>query len=173
MLKKYDMSATVFLTIGRNEGEDITGRLPSFLGRTMLSWDEIKEMQCYGIEMGAHTLSHPDLTRLPPDLLEKELSDAGNRIEAAINAPVRSFAYPYGRYNRHVREAVMSHFSCACTDRLGYMSLKSDPYALERIDAFYLRTHALCRLLTSRFFPWYIFLRKVPRNLRRAIQNRK
>ena len=170
LLTKYGMSATVFLTFGEGEGDHANGRLPSFHGRTMLGWAEIREMHRYGIEFGAHTLSHPDLTRLPADRLEQELSASKRQIEDALHAPVRSFAYPFGLYNPQVREAASRYFSCACTDRLGYMSLKSDPYCLERIDTYYFRTPALCRLLTSHLFPWYIVLRKIPRNLRRAIR---
>ncbi|MCJ7772234.1 MAG: polysaccharide deacetylase family protein, partial [Desulfobacterales bacterium] len=74
ILQRYGMSATVFLTVG--EGGDTarpTGRLPSLDGCSMLSWDEIHEMQRCGIEFSAHTCTHPDLTLIPPHLVKKEV----------------------------------------------------------------------------------------------------
>ena len=100
------MSATVFLTVGELNTVRITGCLPSFNGRSMLNWNEIREMQRWGIEFGAHTCTHPDLTLIPPHLVKKEVCDSKAIIEDFLGAPVSCFAYPYGRYNNQVRNIV-------------------------------------------------------------------
>ena len=172
VLQRYGMSATVFLTVGDTGTTTPGDRLPSLEGRSMLSWDEIREMQSQGIEFGAHTLTHPDLTRLPPDRVEAEVCNSKALIEDALSAPVACFAYPYGRFDQRSREIVSQHFSCACSDKLGLIRAGSDCYALERVDAYYLRTDRLFGLMMTTVFPWYVQARGIPRRIRRAFQLR-
>ncbi len=172
VLQRYAMSATVFLTVGAGEVLESGERLPRFEGRPMLSWPEIREMQQAGIDFGAHTLTHPDLTRLPAEQVAIEMSASKARIENEIRAPVTSFAYPFGRFDAESRRLAQQYFSCACADTLGLLSKRSDPYALERVDAYYLRTSRLFALITSDLFPWYVRARNVPRRGRRVVWDR-
>jgi len=166
VLKRYGMTATVFLTTGTRK----TKRLPPMEGRPMLSWGEIKEMHRSGIAFGAHTLTHPDLTRLPADRIEAEIVGSQSAIEDALSSAVETFAYPYGRYDHRSREVVSRHFLCACSDRLGLYRSNSDLYAMERVDAYYLRSERLFHAMLSRWFPVYVRLRSMPRRVRRAVQ---
>ena len=61
-----------------------------------LTWDQVRTMTATGIEMGAHTQSHPILTRVSLAQARQELEGSKNRIEAEINQPVKLFAYPNG-----------------------------------------------------------------------------
>lgn len=173
VLQRSGMSATVFLTVGAKGRSTIKSadRLPSLEGRPMLSWGEIREMQRQGIIFGAHTCTHPDLTRLPPAQIEAEVRDAKAIIEDALGIPITCFAYPYGRYDYRSREIVRRHFASACSDRLGLATASSDLYALERVDAYYFRTEQLFALIVSHLFPWYIRARSIPRRIRRAMRN--
>ena len=169
-LQQHGMSATVFLTVGEKEVARTAHRLPSLNGRSMLSWNEIQEMNRWEMEFGAHTLTHPDLTRLPRERVEAEICVSKKIIENTLSTPVSSFAYPYGRYNDHIEELVQRHFSCACSDKLGLMNVGSDPNALERVDAYYLRTDKLFDLILTRAFPRYIQVRSIFRRIRRSIR---
>ena len=170
ILQCFGFTATVFLTIGEEGERTAAERLPSMEGRSMLSWGEIREMQRCGIEFGAHTLTHPDLTRLSLKRLESEICDSKTIIEDALSAPAASFAYPYGRYDKRCHEIVSNHFVCACSDKLGFVHRNSDPYTMERVDAYYLRTEKLLSLMSSALFPLYVKARSVPRRIRRAVQ---
>ena len=134
----------------------------------MLSWRSIREMHSYGIVFGAHTMTHPDLTQLPLDKVEQEILASKEIIEDALGMLVSTFAYPYGRYNDLVREVVKRNFTCACSDKLGLTRMGSDPYTIERVDSYYLRTDKLFSLTMTRLFPWYIRARSIPRYIRRA-----
>jgi len=171
ILQDYGMSATVFLAVGENGSRKAEERLPSLEGRSMLNWREIKEMKRWRIEFGAHTLTHPDLTRLPRNRMEMEICDSKKIIENTLSTPISCFAYPYGRYNDSVRELVQQHFVCASSDKLGFITPSSDLYALERVDAYYLRTDTLFNLMLTRWFPWYIWARRIPRWIRRTVEN--
>jgi peptidoglycan/xylan/chitin deacetylase (PgdA/CDA1 family) len=170
VLQRYGLSAMVFLTVGETGTRRSAGRLPSLNGRSMLAWHEIREMQRWGIAFGAHTLTHPDLTRLPLDRVEAEVCDSKAIIEDSLSAPVVCFAYPYGRYDRRSREIVRQHFACACSDKLGLITAGSNPYALKRVDTYYLRTDRLFDMMLTRLFPWYIGACSIPRRIRRAAQ---
>jgi peptidoglycan/xylan/chitin deacetylase (PgdA/CDA1 family) len=169
ILQEYGMTATVFLTVGEKGISKPAGRLPSIDSRSMLSWGEIEEMQRWGITFGAHTLTHPDLTCLPYHRVESEVCNSKAIIEDILSAPVDCFAYPYGRYDNRSREIVRQHFACACSDKLSLVTGSSDPYALERIDGYYLRTDRLFDMMLTRLFPWYIRACGIPRLIRRAL----
>jgi peptidoglycan/xylan/chitin deacetylase (PgdA/CDA1 family) len=164
VLQRYGMTATVFLATGNGKSK----HLPSMEGRAMLSWQEVKDMHNAGITFGGHTLTHPDLTRLPAELLESEIVGGKAVIETQLGSPADTFAYPFGRYDRRSRELVSRHFICACSDRLGLLRSTSDRFAMERLDAYYLRSERLFRAMLSRWFPMYVRLRSMPRKLRRA-----
>ena len=138
----------------------------------MLSWPEIREMQRWGVTFGAHTLTHPDLTRASVDRIEAEVCTSKAILEDALGAPVTCFAYPFGRYDARSRTMVRQHFACACSDQLGLLTAGSDPYTLERLDAYYLRTDRLFALMGTRLFPWYVWARNIPRQLRRTLRQR-
>jgi len=171
LLQRYGMSATVFLTVGERRMPNLSHRLPSLQGRSMLSWEEIAEMKRCGIDFGSHTLTHPDLTRLSLERVAIEIQDSKAIIEDALSTPINCFAYPYGRHDHRSREIVKNHFACACSDTLGMINPGSDLYALKRIDAYYLRTDMLFDLMLTRFFPWYVRTRNITRRIRRAFQS--
>lgn len=169
VLREYGMCATVFLTVGATESVGADSRLPSLEGRSMLSWREIREMSEAGFTFGAHTLTHPDLTRLSPERMKIEICRSKAMIENKLGSAVLSFAYPYGRYDPRSREIVAQHFACACSDKLGLSGNKSDRYALERVDTYYLRTERLFSLMRTSWFGGYVTMRSLPRRLRRAL----
>jgi peptidoglycan/xylan/chitin deacetylase (PgdA/CDA1 family) len=169
VLQRYGMSATVFLAVGKNKGACYSGRLPSMHDRSMLSWGEIREMERAGIDFGAHTLTHPDLTRLTDEQIEAEICESKTVIEDALGVQVDSFAYPYGYNDPRSRAIVRQHFDCACSVKMGFVTRNSDRYALERVDAYYLRSDRLFGLTHSKLFPWYVTARRIPRGIRRAM----
>ena len=170
ILQHFGFSATVFLTVGKKGERIALERLPSMEGRSMLSWGEIKEMHRCGIAIGAHTLTHPDLTRLDFTQARIEILRSKEIIENVLGEAVNYFAYPYGRYDNRNRQLVRQHFVCACSDQLGLVHASTDLHAVERVDAYYLRTEKLLSLISSVLFPLYIKARSVPRTIRRAIR---
>lgn len=91
--------------------------------RLMLSWDEVDALRGLGVSIGAHTVTHPILSRLTPERAWEEISGSKAAIERATGGAVRAFAYPNGGpddydpdITRMVRQA---GFSCAVTTRRG------------------------------------------------------
>jgi peptidoglycan/xylan/chitin deacetylase (PgdA/CDA1 family) len=65
--------------------------------RKMLNWDEIREMAANGIEFGAHSHSHPILSRVPLEEAKRDILFSKTILEEQLGKPVRHFAYPNGR----------------------------------------------------------------------------
>jgi len=169
VLSRHSFTATVFLTTGRGDAAGDADRLPPLFNGEMLSWGEIRAMKANGFDFGAHTLTHPDLTRLSPDDAAREMTVSRDAISRALGAPVSTFAYPYGRYDAASAEIAAREFACACSDELGLFTASSNLCAIPRIDAFYLRGERLFGLVRSPQLPLYLLLRNVPRTLRRRI----
>ena len=63
---------------------------------SILSWEQIKEMDKSCISFGSHTLSHPVLSQLTYTELQKELIASKKIIENNLSHPIESIAYPVG-----------------------------------------------------------------------------
>jgi len=175
ILREQAIPATVFLTVGDPEeaswrgASDPSARLPPLEGRPMLSWGEIRTMQRGGMNFGAHTLTHPDLTRLPPSGIEREMVASKVALEEILGEPVAGFAYPFGRYDARSLQLARQHFAYAVSDRLGFAVPGSDIHALPRVDGYYLGHPRLVDLLARPWFSWYIRACNVPRVVRREM----
>lgn len=58
------------------------------------------------IDVGAHTLTHPRLARLPRERQAAEILGSRQRLEAVLGRAVTSFAYPFGQATDFTRETV-------------------------------------------------------------------
>ncbi len=63
-----------------------------------LSWDEIKEMDKAGMQIGCHSFSHPYLWQITdPNQLKEEILGSKKTIEEQLGHSVTAFAFPFGR----------------------------------------------------------------------------
>lgn len=58
-----------------------------------VSWEHLQEMQRGGIEIGGHTMNHPILSKISPELLDSEIGMCKQILEERLVKPVRSFCY--------------------------------------------------------------------------------
>jgi len=121
LLEARGLKATFFLTAGyRGEGVWMDGTR----ARRLLSWDQARELQRAGHELGSHGLYHRDMG-LPreedfyPRLFEEEFEEAARRIREETGAPASVFAWPYFRSDARARQAVSGFYTAA---RDGYAS---------------------------------------------------
>jgi peptidoglycan/xylan/chitin deacetylase (PgdA/CDA1 family) len=162
LLRERGIRATVFVTIGF-----IDGRSP-WIGPNgdgaMMSTSELRELADAGWELGGHTLTHADLATLDLDGCRREILDGCAELEAIVDRPVETFAYPFGRYGPEAVQAVReSGLLAAVTTGSG----RWDPYEMTRAMVGPLdRMPLLLLKLTDRYEP---LLRSAPmRALRQA-----
>jgi peptidoglycan/xylan/chitin deacetylase (PgdA/CDA1 family) len=67
------------------------------LAGRMLTWKQIDEMRSAGIFFGSHTLSHPALSQLEAEDVERELRKSKSLLESRLREPVLDFAFPFGK----------------------------------------------------------------------------
>lgn len=132
VLQEFGFPATVFVTTGWVDGEPPVGRCapPS----EMLSWAQIRELSAAGIEIGAHSHSHPELDQLTEPDLRRELECGRALLEECIAAPVRALAYPFGYSNSRVRQAARAAgYRCAAAVRNLRATPETDPFMVPRL----------------------------------------
>jgi hypothetical protein len=97
------------------------------------TWDQLREMEAGGIEIGSHSVSHPILTNISASRLESELVESRRRLESELHHAVELFCYPNGDFNAEVRRAVASAgYRAAVTTSPGFNDRGSDLFALDR-----------------------------------------
>jgi peptidoglycan/xylan/chitin deacetylase (PgdA/CDA1 family) len=124
ILKRLGIPATVFVA-------------SSYVGeRSMLSWDEIREMSENGITIGAHTVNHRILSTLSGDEAKQELAGSKREIESRIGRPVHHFAYPKGKIEDFNQETIVLAKECgfrtASSTRRGLNTGRGDRFQLKR-----------------------------------------
>lgn len=86
------------------------------------------------IDIGSHTLTHPDLTTLQEASLREEIVQGKAALEEMTGRPVKCFAYPFGLYNPKAVAVVRdAGFECACAASGGAVASKTDRFVLPRL----------------------------------------
>ena len=71
-----------------------------------MDWAQLREVAEAGVEIGAHSVTHPDLRTLDGARLGEEVSACRKALEDGLGRPVSTFAYPFGFYDGRVKNAV-------------------------------------------------------------------
>ena len=128
VLEAFGVPATFFL-------------VPSFLGASfptghpVMSAGQARQLLALGHEVGAHSLTHPRLTRVGCEQARREIAGSKARLEDLLGGAVHAFAYPKGDHDRRVRALVAaSGYRVAATVREGLVDPDPDWLALPRIS---------------------------------------
>jgi peptidoglycan/xylan/chitin deacetylase (PgdA/CDA1 family) len=96
ILRHYGIPATVYVTTG------LIGRRNPWMspssGARMMTADELRSLAAAGVELGAHSVNHPDLSQLDREACLREMAESRLALEGLTGQPVRTFAYPFCRY---------------------------------------------------------------------------
>ncbi|MCG8350951.1 MAG: polysaccharide deacetylase family protein [Chloroflexales bacterium] len=104
LLQKYGFVATFYIVSG-------------FVGQAgYMNWDELRALHNAGMEIGAHSITHSDLTLMNRANAYAEIAGSGERLAAALQIPIRSFCYPGGKFNATTAElAQLADYASATT----------------------------------------------------------
>jgi peptidoglycan/xylan/chitin deacetylase (PgdA/CDA1 family) len=87
VLRRYDLTAIAYI-------------VPGFIGRPgYLTWDQVLKLDKVGLTIGAHTLTHPDLTRQTAAVAAAQVGGSKAELETRLAHRVDDFCYPSGRFN--------------------------------------------------------------------------
>jgi peptidoglycan/xylan/chitin deacetylase (PgdA/CDA1 family) len=128
ILKRRGAVASVYVTTGLI-GQDNPWMAPG-TSRMMVE-PELKDLVAAGVELGAHTVTHPDMSEMGYDDCLREMVDSRERVAAISGLPVTTFAYPFCKYNDDaVRAARDAGFDAAVTCQ---WRGSWDPFTMKRV----------------------------------------
>jgi peptidoglycan/xylan/chitin deacetylase (PgdA/CDA1 family) len=131
LLRAFGFTATIFVTAGMIGSAGPPAVMP--LGR-MLTWTQLHEIAEAGIEVGAHSYTHPQLDQLPAPRIRQELRTSKTEIEDHLGRSVPGMAYPYGYFSAAVvtaAECAGYLYSCAVGNTMG--GTHADPFRQPRL----------------------------------------
>jgi peptidoglycan/xylan/chitin deacetylase (PgdA/CDA1 family) len=103
----------------------------------MMTSEQVRALHTAGMEVGAHTVTHPILAEIPLGRARHEMAASRARLEQITGAPVRLFAYPNGspRRDYHAEHAALARelgFSAAVSTAWGAARAGDDLYQIPR-----------------------------------------
>jgi peptidoglycan/xylan/chitin deacetylase (PgdA/CDA1 family) len=141
--KKIATIIEALKAVGRDDRDKIIHELEEALAahhiriayseRLIVNWDEVAEMSKHRITFGAHTETHPILTKIPLPEAIREIAQSKVAIEKQLGTVCPFFCYPNGDYNDEVKTQVMAHYSCAFSTDIGFVKPNDDLFTLKRI----------------------------------------
>jgi peptidoglycan/xylan/chitin deacetylase (PgdA/CDA1 family) len=115
LLKKYKLNGTFYITKSWNNNT--------------LDSDFITYL-AENFEIGAHTLTHPDLTTMKVADFRKEISESKKWLKDISNCEIKLFSYPYGKYNNSVVSIVKKEGFIGSRTLNFSIKIPSDPFKL-------------------------------------------
>lgn len=136
IFRELKVTALNYIVAGELGGSNTWDHAKGILKRPLMSREEIREWVAAGMEIGAHTMTHPHLTELTPAQARTEIFDCKKVLEDLIGRPVHHFCYPYGDMNAAIRDLVIeAGYKTATSCERGYNFPDTDKFTLRRLMA--------------------------------------
>lgn len=153
VLDRYRFGAVVMVVTGRVGGESDWDRRHGWVPHPLMTADQIRAWAERGVEFGAHSRTHADLTMVSDEDLETEIQGSCDDLSAIVGRRATAFAYPYGhvddRVSRRVRKTYDIAFSCV----EGMNTSETDVHLLRRsmVQPHESRVGLTCRVRAGRY----------------------
>lgn len=103
----------------------------------MMTSRQVIQLRDAGMQIGAHTCTHPILAKLPDSESMAEITSSKMVLESLLNEPVSLFAYPNGipgtdYYGKHAVMVKQAGFVAAVSTATGVSSAATDAFQLPR-----------------------------------------
>lgn len=146
LLRKYGFNAIIFIIAGYIGKENLWDVNVGFKRFKHLNWEQIKEIQRAGFVFGSHTVTHPDLTKIPINKAKEEIEISKKIIEDKLGKKVDYLSYPFGRYNNLIKKlAKDAGYSASFT----LNPFSSERYAIGRMGIYIIDTMEEFRIKVS------------------------
>ncbi|WP_297569802.1 polysaccharide deacetylase family protein [uncultured Anaerovibrio sp.] len=123
ILEKRGLKATIFMVtndIGRER---------------YMSWDQLKDIQHRGVEIGSHTANHLPLTEMSLSEARDEVKLSKLLMEWNGMDTIYTFSYPNGKYSEELLKVLKEEeYLAAVTGDAGLNTFETNPYLLQRIN---------------------------------------
>jgi peptidoglycan/xylan/chitin deacetylase (PgdA/CDA1 family) len=138
-LREHGLPATLFVVTGHVGGVNNWGGRPAPRIPTLplATWDSLALCLREGVDIAAHTRTHPHLPSLESAQVADEIEASCRDIQSRLGCRPRSFAYPYGAVSRAAAVVAGGAVAWACTTAYRPLGADVDPHRLPRLDAYY------------------------------------
>jgi len=134
VLQKYDFTATCYAVSTFTEGYNYWDAANLGVNKPLMSADQLQHWVDSGMELGAHSRTHPFMTKCTDEELLAETAGCKQDLEQLVGRPVTQFCYPSGDYDERVSQAVKTAgFVAATTTRRGRAATGVDLFSLPRV----------------------------------------
>lgn len=135
IVRDFRFPATFFLVPRFLDGVTTANTYSETWGH--LGWSDAAALVDEGFDVGAHSMTHPDLRTCVGSRLDEEVSGARTLLEQRLGCSIPHFSYPYGRYDERVRMAVeRAGYQLACTSRHGLNQSVGPSYTVNRTEVY-------------------------------------
>ncbi|WP_322997374.1 polysaccharide deacetylase family protein [Castellaniella sp.] len=152
VLEDCGFHATNYFVVRQLGGSNVWDHAEGVPSAALMGTAGLRAWVDAGHEVGSHTLNHPVLPRLSPQLAINEIRDSRDALEQISGSPVTAFCYPYGKYTPALAEQVQAAgYLSATTTARGLARVPDHAYALPRVAV--MRSTLLVRFLQKCLTP--------------------
>lgn len=133
ILASYKARCTAYVVTGYVGGQAQWLPFKGERSRPIMTWDDLRALQSYGMEIGSHGDRHIELDAVPPSAAENDIQRSRDALRQEGFSP-SSFCYPFGYANRKVRDIVArAGFTNACIVGRGLADSEQDMLRVRRL----------------------------------------
>ncbi len=134
ILQKNGFSATCYFISQRIGQYNDWDAASLNVRKSLMNQDQIRSWHKAGMEVGAHSRTHPRLTNCTDTELQNEIAGSKSDLEKLTGSAVTQFCYPYGDLDERVTSAVKdAGFEAATTTQRGRARVGDNPFLFRRI----------------------------------------
>jgi peptidoglycan/xylan/chitin deacetylase (PgdA/CDA1 family) len=138
LLQKYRFHAVLYVVADLIGKENAWDMKVGEKVEPLMNTEEIKAWLANGNEIGSHSSTHPQLTRLSLRDAHEEITGSKKKLEDTFQIPVHHFCYPYGDWNEPVRDIVReAGYQTGVTTEFGVNGKDTNALSMQRIMARY------------------------------------
>lgn len=134
ILQKNGFSATCYVISQRTGQYNDWDAAALNVRKSLMSDEQVQAWHVAGMEVGAHSRTHPRLTGCTDAELQDEIAGCKSDLEALLGEPVTQFCYPYGDLDERVVAATrLAGYDAATTVQRGRARVGDDAMLLRRV----------------------------------------
>lgn len=122
LFKKYNYPFTLFVYVKATNEK----------WGDFMTWEQVKESSKFG-EIGIHSYAHPHLPKLSNEKIIKDTKKAIEVFKKNLGFSTNMYAYPYGEYNKRVKEIINRYFEIIANQNPGAFDKSTPINDIDRI----------------------------------------
>jgi peptidoglycan/xylan/chitin deacetylase (PgdA/CDA1 family) len=152
-LNKLGFSATCYLVSEKIGLSNIWDYEKGITQRPLMNHSEVQEWLNLGMDIGAHSCTHPNLDKMDHLKAKEEIQKCKSSLEDYFNISINDFCYPFGKYNESLINFVRNaEYLTATTMNRGKANTETNKLKLPRIP---INHHTLPHLFLAKVLTDY------------------